>query len=165
VAVIGLGVIGQKMSSLLQHLDAHVLGVDPNPQRRIETMSSLDDAVAQADVITLHCSLNVNNRDQFNHALLQRCKPGTIVINTARGPLLDVAAAARLVQEGHLGGLAVDVFPVEPYASLEKLKHPQVLLSPHASGYTHDLAQKVSNEVFTTLSCWTQGKPLPHLVI
>ena len=87
-----------------------------------------------------------------------------MVINTARGPLLDVEFAAQLVQQNRLAGLAVDVFPEEPYHSLKRLVHPNVLLTPHASGYTDDLAQRVSQEVYDTLTCWVNGTPLPHLV-
>ena len=145
VAVIGLGVIGHKMVEILRSLGANVLGVDPTTTLADCPSVPLDEAVERADILTLHCALNESNRGQFDAGLISRMRQGAILVNTARGPLLDVEAAAKSVRSGHLGGLSVDVFPVEPYPSLSALTHPNILLTPHASGYTDDLAERVSH--------------------
>ncbi len=164
VAVIGLGVIGQHMTALLSLMGAHVLGVDPNVTvQNIENMG-LDEALSQADIVTLHCGLNTTSRQLLNQQRLSQLNEHAIVVNTARGALLDVEYAARLVQQHQLAGLAVDVFPEEPYQSLKELSSPDILLTPHASGYTDDLAERVSNEVYDTLKCWMQDEPLAHLI-
>ena len=164
VAVIGLGVIGKQMATILATMGCRVLGVDPYVSLDSVEMTDVDTALREADVVTLHCSLNDGNRGFIDHAKLASMKRGALLINTARGPLLDVEEAAAAVKRGHLAGLAVDVFPVEPYPLLADLSHPQILLSPHASGYTQDLAERVSREVHETLTCWVNGNPLPNLV-
>lgn len=164
VAVVGLGVIGKTMARRLNEWGAVVYGVDPNPIDWDPPVYSLDEALRHADIVTLHCALNSQSHQLLNADTLALLSPNSLVINTARGPLLDVTAAAARVREGSLGGLAVDVFPVEPYPELNALKHPSILLSPHASGYRVDLAQKVCTEVVETLTAWANGTPLPHLV-
>ena len=164
VAVVGLGVIGKTMAQRLTEWGAEVYGVDPAPLNWDHPVYPLDEALRHADIVTLHCALNPQNRQMLNADTLALLRQDALVINTARGPLLDVTAAAERVRKGTLGGMAVDVFPVEPYLNLELLKHPSILLSPHASGYRVDLAQKVCEEVVGTLTAWASGTPLPHLV-
>jgi D-3-phosphoglycerate dehydrogenase len=164
VAVIGLGVIGKQMCHMLTHLGATVLGVDPHVSAPWVKQVSLDEACSRASFITLHCSLTTQTEGLFDDTRLSQLRPQTVLVNTARGPLLDVEAAADRVRNGGLRGLAIDVFPVEPYPSLAALSHPSVRLSPHASGYTHDLSDRVCRELTETLGCWVKGVPLPHTV-
>ena len=164
VAVVGLGVIGTMMVRRLLEWGANVYGVDPNPIGWDLPTYSLDEALRHADIVTLHCALNAENQQMLNDDRLAMLHENAIVVNTARGPLLDVAAAAKRIEQGQLGGMAVDVFPVEPYPNLEQLKHPSILLSPHASGYRSNLAELVCTEVVATLGAWANGTPLPHLV-
>ncbi|MCH2110252.1 MAG: hypothetical protein MK135_13065 [Polyangiaceae bacterium] len=164
IAVIGLGVIGQQMATILQLMGAKVLGVDPAVQAEHIENLPLDEALTRADIVTLHCGLNDTNHQLLSRKRLSALKEHVIVVNTARGALLDVEFAAQMVHNHQLAAIAVDVFPEEPYPSLKQLSHPQVLLTPHASGYTDDLARRVSEEVYTNLKCWLEGSPLPHLV-
>ena len=164
IAVVGLGVIGKRIATLLDMMGATVLGVDPDV--RLDTIQnvSIDEAIENADIVTLHCGLTPSSRNLMNRSRLSALRSDAVVINTARGPLLDVEFAAQQVHQGDLAGLAVDVFPEEPYPSLKTLHHPNVLLTPHASGYTDDLGRRVSQEVYDTLTCWVNGTPLPYLI-
>ena len=86
-----------------------------------------------------------------------------MLVNTARGDILDVGAAERAVVEGRLRGLSVDVFPEEPYGGLAA-SHPAVRFTPHSAGYVHDLGHRVAQEVNRTLSAWLASGEMPHVI-
>jgi phosphoglycerate dehydrogenase-like enzyme len=112
----------------------------------------------RADVVTLHCCLTADNRQMIDARALALMKPHAVLVNTARGPLLDVRAAADRVASGYLRGLAIDVFPEEPYPELAGLAAIEgVLLTPHAAGYTHDLGRRVADGVVKAFEAWSQG--------
>jgi phosphoglycerate dehydrogenase-like enzyme len=90
---------------------------------------------------------------------------GAIVVNTARGDVLDVDAAVARVASGRLGGLSVDVFPEEPWPALARhAAIPGVRLTPHASGYTEDLGRKVAEGVVATVGAWATQRAVPYPV-
>lgn len=166
VAVVGLGVIGKRLAELLQAMGAEVLGVDPwRAVAGIEKVE-LDEALARARAVSLNCSLTPSSRGLFDRRRLRRLQPGAVLVNTARGELLDVAAAVELVRSGRLGGLSVDVFPEEPWSQLAQHSAvPGVRLSPHASGYTAGLGEAVARGVVESVRCWLRAGRLPHQVL
>ena len=164
IGVVGLGVIGSRMVELLQALGAEVLGIDPHVDLPGIESATLEDALPRLDALTLHASLPPEARGLVGRAELERLPRGAIVVNTARGDLLDPMAAAELVRAGHLGGLACDVFPAEPWPHLAEHAAPDVLLTPHASGFTHDLGRRVSEDVEAALTAWVEGRELPWRV-
>jgi phosphoglycerate dehydrogenase-like enzyme len=164
VAVIGLGVIGARVAAVLEALGAQILGVDPNPPADGRPTVPLDDALALADAVTVHASASPSAIGLLDARRLAALRRGCVVVNTARGDLMDPLAAARLVHDGHLGGLACDVFPEEPWPHLADWASDQVLLTPHASGYTVGLGARVADEVGRALSAWAAGAPIPHRV-
>jgi len=162
VAIVGCGVIGTRMAEVCQALGARVVGVDPAGVPAGVQGMSLADALAQADVVTLHCPLNEQTRGMMDAAAMRAMKPTAVLINAARGTVLDVSVAVSRVREGRLRGLAVDVFPVEPYPSLAReTEGVGVFFSPHSAGYTADLGQRVAREVSDTLRRWHAGESLP----
>lgn len=165
VVVVGLGVIGSVVAGVCRSLGARVLGVDPRGVPPGVTSASLDTALSLADVVTLHCALTPATRGLFDADALRALPRGAVVVNTARGACLDVDAAVGLVRDGHLGGLAVDVFPEEPYPRLAAAADlPGVWFTPHSAGYVRDLGSRVSAEVADTLAAAVAGRPLPHEV-
>lgn len=166
VAVVGCGVIGRKVIEVLRAFDSQILAVDPwaTVPDGIPVVS-LQEAMTVARVVTLHCRLDPGSDWLIDEAMLDQLGPDALVVNTARGRCLDVGAAIRRVNEGRLGGVVADVFPVEPYPELgPHSQSDRVLLTPHASGYTHDLAVRVKNEVEAALLAFTTGSSLPHRV-
>ena len=168
VLVVGAGVIGRQMIALLSAMGAEVWcaeqdGVEvPAPACRVD----LDTALATVDAVTLHCGLTRTSAGMMSAERLARLAPHAVVVNTARGALLDVEAAVEAVRSGALRGLGVDVFPVEPYPqSAAGASVEGVLFSPHASGYRHDLSRRVAAEVAATLVAWHKGAALPHRVL
>ncbi|MBN2800729.1 MAG: hydroxyacid dehydrogenase [Deltaproteobacteria bacterium] len=163
VLVVGLGVIGRRVAALLQAMGAHVLGVDPGGVPTGVEEVALADGLRRCDAVTLHCDLNPSSEGLLHRGALALLRPHAIVVNTARGALLDVEEAVRAVTEGRLGGLAVDVFPSEPWPALA-VDHPAVLFTPHAAGYTEELGARVAEGVEGALRAWVEGAPLPHRV-
>lgn len=160
VAVVGLGVIGRRMREVLEALGAVVLGVDP-----VGGDTELGEALAAADAVTLHCALSSTSHGLIGEAELARLQPHAVVVNSSRGHVLDVDAAVRALESGRLAGLAVDVFPTEPWPRLaEGARDPAVWFTPHGAGYTEGLGERVAQEVNATLAAWLAGHALPHPV-
>ncbi len=165
VVVVGLGVIGQRMAKVLTVLGASVLGVDPDQSPDGITKVRLDDVLPHADLVTLHCSLTDSSIGILDRRRLQRLPSHAVVVNTARGPLLDLSTAIEMVQSGRLRGLASDVFPREPHPDLAvNSRHPGVILTPHSAGYTHDLGMRVAREVSDNLAAWQTDQCLPGTI-
>lgn len=166
VVVVGsAGVIGSEACARLTGLGARVLGVDPRGAPAGVPVLPLHEALPLADAITLHCELTPETRGLLGAAALDRLPRGAVVVNTARGALLDVAATVDRIRDGRLRGALIDVFPTEPWPEL--VAHgavPGVLLLPHAAGYTADLGTRVAREVAATLAAWSRGDPLPSSV-
>lgn len=156
VAVVGVGVIGSHMCAVLRALGANVLPVDP----RLTGGVPLAEALARADVLTLHCSLNPGSLGMIGPDALAAMRPGAVLVNTARGKLVDVEAAVLAVRSGHLAGLGLDVFPSEP-ADLARWAAPNVLLTPHAAGWHPRLGEAVAEGVAAAVRAVLAGTPVP----
>lgn len=162
VVVVGQGVIGRRMNALLATFGARVLAVDPRGVGEDARACTLDEALPQADLVTLHCSLTPSSRGLFSADKLALLPPHAVVVNTSRGEVLDVDAAVAAVRAGQLRGLSVDVFPEEPYPQMARAADlPQVLFTPHSCGYVHDLGLRVAREVGANLRAWHAGEELP----
>lgn len=149
VAVVGMGVIGSRVADVLRALGAEVIEV-----RNGQAIPT------DIDVLTLHASLTRTNHRMVDAALLSALAPGCVVVNTARGKLLDVEAAFAAVLAGHLGGLGVDVFPEEP-AALDRFVHPDVIVTPHAAGWHPGLGQRIAEGVAEAILALQAGEPIP----
>ena len=146
VGVIGLGAIGQRFARMADAMGMRVLGFDPYAKQvpaYIETCT-LETIWRQADAISLHCPLTADNTRLLNAQTLAACKQGVIVVNTARGGLVDEAALLQAVRSGHVAGAGLDSFAVEPMTP----PHPfhgetRIVLSPHIGGVTADAYVKM----------------------
>jgi D-3-phosphoglycerate dehydrogenase len=160
VLVVGQGVIGRQMNRVLQVLGAHVLAVDPAGVADDVEAVALDDGLGRCDAVTLHCSLTPSSRGLLSRDRLARLGHDAVVVNTARGESMDVQAAVEAVHAGRLRGLAVDVFPTEPWPELAE-PHPAIWFTPHGAGYAPDLGTRVAREVAATLQAIATGRPHP----
>ncbi|AKJ68642.1 hypothetical protein PATSB16_27300 [Pandoraea thiooxydans] len=155
LGVVGFGGIGQLSAHLAHSLGMSVLAYDallsPDAacwQENGTTRATLDDILGQADVVTLHVPLTPQTRHLIDAARLDAMKPGAILINTARGGVVDEAALAAALRSGRLGGAALDVFEDEPLAAHSALAGaPNLLLTPHIAGLSHEANQRVSTMV------------------
>ncbi|HNH46708.1 MAG TPA: D-isomer specific 2-hydroxyacid dehydrogenase family protein [Myxococcota bacterium] len=156
VGIVGAGVIGRRMAEVLAPLAEQVLICDP----RHPAHQPLAELLQRCDALTLHCPLNPSTRLLFREDLLQKMRPGSILVNTARGKILDPRAAMAAVHSGHLAGLGIDVFPVEP-CSLLPFAHPAVIASPHAAGWHPRLGEAIVTGLREAIRAVQQGQPIP----
>lgn len=141
IGLIGLGAIGQRFAKMVDAMGMRVIGFDPfakNLPAYIQTVD-LPTLWRESDAISLHCPLTADNQGLLNAATLAQCKKGVIVVNTARGGLVDEPALLAAVQSGQVGMAALDSFAVEPMTAPHLFHHqPGFILSPHIGGVTSD---------------------------
>ncbi len=141
VGVIGFGAIGQRLARICEAMDMTVLAHDPflDSTEAYRKSIALPEIYAQSDVLSLHCPLVDDNRKMINASSLAACKPGVILINTARGGLIDEAALLAAVQSGHVRAAGLDTFDLEPFAAAHPFcGQPGFILSPHIGGVSAD---------------------------
>jgi D-3-phosphoglycerate dehydrogenase / 2-oxoglutarate reductase len=146
VGVIGLGAIGLRFARIADAMGMKVLGFDPfakNLPAYVQP-SSLDEIWGQADAISLHCPLTPENAGLIGAATLAACKQGVIIVNTARGGLIDEAALLAAVRSGQVAAAGLDSFAVEPMSVPHPFQgEPRITLSPHIGGVTADAYVKM----------------------
>lgn len=141
IGLIGLGAIGLRFARMVDALGMRVLGFDPFAKNLPDFVqpADLETIWRDSDAISLHCPLTDDNRGLLNAETLARCKRGVIVVNTARGGLIDEAALLAAVQSGQVRAAGLDSFAVEPMVAGHPFQHqPGFILSPHIGGVTSD---------------------------
>ena len=152
LGLVGFGSIGQLTAKLAQGLGMKVIAHDAvlnesNPAfaQAGVVCASLDELTARADVISLHVPLLASTRKLFDAKRIAAMKPGAVLINSARGGVVDEAALAAALKSGHLGGAALDVFDAEPVpAGSAFVGCPNLLLTPHIAGVSGESNERVS---------------------
>jgi len=169
LGVIGLGKIGLALADRARGLEMAVLGVDPYvtadqaANHGIELVE-LDLLLGRADVISVHVPLNRATRGLIGHESIARMKPGALVLNVARGGIVDEAAVAEGLRDGRLGGAAVDVFEHEPPTDSPLLDAPNTLLTPHLGASTAEAQVLVAEEVAAQVLDVLAGRSARHAV-
>ena len=141
VGLVGLGAIGLRFAKMADALGMRVIGFDPFAGQLPGYVQAvdLDTLWRESDAISLHCPLTDDNRNLLNATTLACCRRGVIVVNTARGGLIDEAALLAAVQQGQVSAAGLDSFAVEPMAADHPFLHqPGFILSPHIGGVTSD---------------------------
>ncbi len=163
VGLVGLGVIGRRVASLLQAFGARVLGDDPAGLPPGVEPCPVEGMLQRCSAITLHCDLNDRSRGLISRATLDAARPGLVLVNTARGESVDVPAAIEALEAGHLAYLGLDVFATEPWPGMARSADlPGLVLLPHAAGYHEGLAAAVSAGLVASVSAYVAGRPLPY---
>ena len=141
VGLVGLGAIGLRFAKMADALGMRVIGFDPFAKNLPAYVQSVDLETIwrEADAISLHCPLTDENRSMLNATSLAQCKRGVIVVNTARGGLIDEAALLDAVRARQVMAAGLDSFAVEPMAAGHPFqREPHFILSPHIGGVTSD---------------------------
>jgi D-3-phosphoglycerate dehydrogenase len=141
IGLVGLGAIGQRFARMCDAMGMKVIGFDPFTQNMPSFIRLVDLPTLwrDSDAISLHCPLTPDNRDMLNAQTLAACKRGVIVVNTARGGLVDEAALLQAIRSGHVASAGLDSFAVEPMTAPHPFQgEPNVVLSPHIGGVTGD---------------------------
>lgn len=159
LGIIGYGNIGSQVSILAEGLGMKILFYDVEtklPLGNAIACKSLKELISQADIVTLHIPETTQTKKLINKNNLKHFKQGSILINYARGEVVDLEALAKALQQQHLSGAAVDVFPVEPEKTGDIFENPlqglsNVILTPHIGGSTEEAQQNIGEDVSNKL--------------
>jgi len=165
------GVIGRAVAERLKPFEVRLIYFDPvalpaQIERALELeRRGFDEVLAEADILSLHLPLTLKTRRIIGAATLARMKPGSFLVNTARGGLVDEEALVAALQGGRLAGAALDVFEPEPPAAEHRLyAMPNVVLTPHISAGTRDAFMEKQGFIFDNLARFWRGEPVENLV-
>ena len=163
IGIIGYGNIGSQVSVLAESLGLKVIFYDAEtklPLGNATDVKSLKELLQQSDIVTLHVPEIATTKNMINKTNFKFFKKGAILLNYARGEVVELPALRKALEEGHLGGAAIDVFPVEPEKNGDAFTSvlqglPNVLLTPHIGGSTQEaqsnIGEDVSNKLFNYL--------------
>jgi phosphoglycerate dehydrogenase-like enzyme len=168
LGIVGFGRIGQAVARRATGFDMEVLWYDPPipagaalPGRRVD---DLDELLAASDFVSLHVNLSDETRHLMNAQTLRRMRPSAVLVNAARGPVIDEAALAEALDEGVLFAAGLDVFEREPEVDARLRQNARVVLAPHLGSATVDTrAAMGSVAVSNVLAAWRGERP-PTLV-
>lgn len=172
VAVIGFGGIGREVARRVRAFGCRVLAVRrralPSDVEGVEVRVGLDAlpaVLAESDHVVLTAPATDETRGLFDAALLARMKPGAVLVNVARGSLVDEAALVDALARGHLRGAALDVFASEPLAADSPLwARPDVLITPHVSAVSRAFWERETALIEENVRRWLEGVPLLNRV-
>ncbi|MEE9547732.1 MAG: phosphoglycerate dehydrogenase [Nitrosomonadaceae bacterium] len=152
VGIIGLGHIGRRVAKLCQAFDARVVAHDPyiDPTSHGVELVPLKKLLAEADVISLHLPYGANTHHLLDAKAFARMKPGSIIINAARGGLIDEIALDEALISGHLGMAALDVFEQEPYRG-PLIKNDKIILTSHIGSLARESRMRMEIEAAENL--------------
>lgn len=151
LGVVGFGRIGQGVAARARAFEMEVAAYDPYLDaavaRRLDvTLLPLEELLAWADVVTLHVPFTEETKGLVGAAELARMKPGALLVNCARGGVVDEQALLAALDEGRLGGAAIDVFAEEPPLDWRLAAHPRVVATPHIGAQTVEAQERISLE-------------------
>lgn len=168
--IVGLGRIGREVATRAGAFGMRLLGHDPllPPDASIEgveRLGDLDAALARADVVSLHLPATSETRGLFDARALARFKPGAILVNAARGGIVDEAALCDALDSGRLGGVGLDVFAEEPVAADDPLlTREDVLLSPHNAAMSEQGARRMAEHAALNVLNFLDGRLDPRMI-
>ncbi len=169
VGIVGLGNIGRAVARRLQGFEAQIIYYDPRPApKELEEalhakLVTMDEVLATADIVTLHCPGGVENRHLLGAPQFARMKQGAVLINAARGELVDPAALHDALTSGKLMGAGLDVFEQEPpTADNPLLRLDNVTLSPHTAASVLDNVDRVARHAFTNMQRVIRNEVIPE---
>lgn len=172
LGIVGMGRIGQAVAHRAR---AFGLEIAYHNRKRlpeaVERMfgatyvENLDDLVALADILTLHCPSSAESRHMIDARRLELMKEGASLINTARGDLVDQEALIAALESGHLAGAGLDVYPDEPHVDRRLIRHPNVMTLPHIGSATREGRENSGMKVIANIRMWADGHRPPDQVL
>jgi D-3-phosphoglycerate dehydrogenase len=167
VGLIGYGAIGSRVAKVLLAMGAEVLVhdpyADPEALRGVAEQVSLDELLSRSRIVSLHARVTEETKGMIGRAQIAAMPRGAILINCARGALLDYDAVCDALDSGQLAGAGFDVFPEEPIpAGSRLLTAPGVVLTPHIAGGSQEVAHRAADIVAGEVGRFLSGEPLAH---
>ncbi|HVX12660.1 MAG TPA: C-terminal binding protein [Pirellulales bacterium] len=170
VGIVGCGRIGRAVVQRLSPFGCRMLGYDPVLSDADATalgieLRTLADLYAESDIITLHCPATAATRGMIDAAAIARMKPGVILVNVARGALIDSAALLEGLRQSRISAVALDVFDPEPIPPGHPLLTlPNVILAAHIASASPKAVRRLRETVAQTVACLVRGESLPNIV-
>jgi glycerate dehydrogenase len=162
MGIVGWGNIGQRTALIASALGMKIIYYNRSKKESaLGQQLSLEALFGQSDVISLHCPLTADNHAFVNASLLSQVKRGALLINTARGQLLHEADVAAALEEGRLGGAALDVLSTEPPAADNPLlKAPNCIITPHIAWMSREARARIMQLTKQNLQAFLEGNPV-----
>jgi glycerate dehydrogenase len=160
LGIVGTGAIGQHLGRIAKAMGMQVLPAERKGANTVrDGYTAFDEVLARADIISVHTPLTPATRHYLSASELARMKPGAILINTARGGVVEEAALLAALDSGHLGGAATDVLSVEPPRHGNPLlaERPNLLVTPHVAWASQQSLQTLGHEVIENLNAFVAG--------
>jgi len=179
VGIVGTGKIGLILAQILHGFGCHLLGYDLYPNANFEAIGDaryvdFPELLANSDIISLHCPLTPENHHLINRNTIAQMKPGMMLINTSRGPLIDTKAAIEGIKSGQIGYLGIDVYEQEDTLFFRDLSNtiiqddtiqllqsfPNVLITSHQGFFTYEAMSQITGTTIASITDFEQGNPL-----
>lgn len=164
MGIVGLGHIGSRVAHVAREFGMDVFALTSKDSSQLPDgiqKTTIDGLLGVADILTLHCPLTKDNYHMINAERLEQMKPGAILINTARGALVDEAAVAKALESGHLAAYGADVMDVEPpKADNPLLGQPHAFLTPHIAWATKEARTRLMNICAANVKAFIEGHPI-----
>ena len=164
VGLIGMGAIGRKVAGMLKAFGAEVLYNDVSKMKQEDEntlgikFSTREEIIEKSDIISLHCPLTDDTRHMINDRAVNKMKNGVILINTARGGLIDEAALINGIKNGKIAGAGIDVYEKEPVDNSEVLNLQNVITTPHIGGVTYDSFYQIMYQAMRNIEMFDKGQ-------
>jgi len=161
LGIIGYGVLGKAVADIARAFGMQIMIAARPGTSAYEGRIALDELLSRVDILTIHCPLASNTRDLIGKRELANMKQGALLINAARGGIVDEGALANALREGHLGGAGVDVLSVEPPREGNPLLAqdiPNLIITPHIAWASLEARQRLVDEVAGNIRAWLSGQ-------
>jgi D-3-phosphoglycerate dehydrogenase len=165
VGLIGYGAIGSRVAKVLAAFGAEVLVHDPYAAGEVlgERVDTLDELLRRSRIVSLHARVTPETRGLIGAREIGLMPPGSVLVNVARGPLLDDEALCDALESGHLMAAGLDTFAQEPVPAGSRLfGMPNLVMTPHLGGASRAVAEKAARIVAAEVGRYTRGEPLAH---
>lgn len=177
VGIVGTGQIGAAFARIMAGFGCRLLAHDPYPDRDLQALGvrylALDEVLQQAQIISLHCPLTPDTRHLINQQSLARLQPGSMLINTGRGALVDTPALIDALKSGQLGYLGLDVYeeeaalffedqsdlPLQDDVLARLLTFPNVIITAHQAFLTREALSAIAETTLSNIADWAAGTP------
>ena len=172
LGIVGMGRIGQAVAHRARAFGLEIAYYNrkqlPEALERMlgaRYVAEVDTLMAEADILTLHCPLTEETRHMVDARRIALMKPGSSIVNTARGELIDQEALIAALESGHLAGAGLDVYPDEPHVDPRLIAHPNVMTLPHIGSATAEGREESGHKVIANIRMWADGHRPPDQVL
>ncbi|MCL2473263.1 MAG: NAD(P)-binding domain-containing protein, partial [Treponema sp.] len=167
IGILGLGAVGKSVARRASGFSMKILAYDPFIDKKYAEANGIiaaafDTVIREADFLCLHLPLTDDTKHIVSADVMRAMKKGAVIVNTARGGIIDENAAYDLLVSGHLGGLALDVYEAEPPAKSPLFELENVVLTPHTASHTFEATNAMADMSVQNLIDVLSGRDCPY---